>query len=177
MNWLLIWVHLIALGVWLGETVFFGAVVAPALFGGLSREEAGAVTALIFPGYYAVGYVCGTLLVVSALALWQRSRPAGGVWLIAAVVSGVILAACLYAGLIVLPEADTLRPLLHDSATEGAVRERFDALHRLAVQLNFAVLLGTLLLAGMVAARLSSGMLPRSRRRRPLSRYSSDPLL
>ena len=174
MNWLLLWVHLIGLGVWLGETVFFGAVVAPALFGGLSREEAGAVTALIFPGYYVVGYMCGALLVASALALWQRSRPAGGAWLLAAIVAGIILAACLYAGLVILPEAETLRPLLHDSATEGAVRERFDALHRLAVQLSFAVVIGNLVLAGLVAARLSSGIVPR---RRPLSRYSSDRLL
>jgi hypothetical protein len=173
MNWLLLWLHLIALGVWLGETVFFGAVVAPALFGGLSTEQAGGVTALIFPGYYVVGYVCGALLVATAVALWQRSRPGGGVWLIAALVAGVILLACLYAGLAVLPEAEALRPLLHDPAAQGAVRERFDSLHGLAVQLNFAVLAGTLAIAGLVAARLSSGIVPRRR----LSRYSSDPLL
>jgi uncharacterized membrane protein len=173
MNWLLVWVHVLALGVWLGETVFFGAVLAPALFGSLGPEQAGTITALIFPGYYTVGYVCGVLLVLTALALWQRSRPVGGLWLGAAAVAALMLGACLFAGLEVLPEAAALRPLLHDAAAASSVREQFDDLHQLAVQLNMAVLIGNLVLAGLVAARLSSGIVPRRR----LSRYSSDPLL
>lgn len=173
MNWLLLWVHLLALATWLGETVFFGAVLAPSLFGGLEKEQAGNVTALIFPGYYAVGYVCGVVLVATALALWQRSRPAGGLWLIAAIVAGLMLGACLFAGLDVLPQADALRPRLHDASAAASVREQFDALHQLAVRLNGVVLIGNLVLAGLLATRLSSGIAPRRR----LSRYGSDPLL
>jgi len=173
MNWLLLWTHLVALAVWLGETVFFAAVVAPALFGGLSVEQAGAAAALIFPGYYKLGYACGFALVVTGLALWRRSRPAGGLWLLAAVVSGFMLVTCLFAGLFILPEADALRLQLHDPAASSAVRERFDALHSLAVQLNVTVLVGTLVLAGLLAARLSSTIAPGRR----LSRYGSDPLL
>jgi uncharacterized membrane protein len=173
MSWLLLWAHLLALAVWLGETVFFGVVVAPALFGGLEREQAGAITALIFPGYYAVGYVCGVVLVVTGLALWHRSRPGGGLWLAAAAVAAVMLAACLFSGLVVLPDADALRARLHDPAAPDSVREQFDALHRLAVRLNGAVLIGGLALAGLIAARLNGGLAPRRR----LSRYSSDPLL
>jgi uncharacterized membrane protein len=173
MNWLVLWVHLVALATWLGETIFFGAVVAPALFGGLEREQAGNVTALIFPGYYLLGYVCGAVLVATALALWQRSRPSGGLWLAAAIVAGLMLGACLFAGLDVLPQADALRPRLHDASAAASVKDQFDALHRLAVQLNFAVLIGNLVLAGLLAARLSAGVAPRRR----LSRYSSDPLL
>src|SRR5512134_1836992 len=127
MSWLLLWAHLLALAVWLGETVFFGVVVAPALFGGLEREQAGAITALIFPGYYAVGYVCGVVLVVTGLALWHRSRPGGGLWLAAAAVAAVMLAACLFSGLVVLPDADALRARLHDPAAPDSVREQFDA--------------------------------------------------
>lgn len=173
MAWLLFWVHLLALAVWLGENVFFGAVVAPAVFGGLDREQAGVVTSLIFPGYYLIGYVCGTVLVLTALALWQRSRPGGGLWLIAAAVAGLMLAACLFAGLDLLPQAEALRPRLRDALPGDAVRLEFDALHRLSVQLNSAVLIGNLVLAGLLAARLSSGLAPRRR----LSRYGSDPLL
>lgn len=173
MTWLLLWVHLLALAVWLGETVFFGAVVAPALFGHLSSEQAGDVTALIFPGYYMVGYVCGALLVLTALALGRRARSGGGLWLVAAGVAAMILVACLFAGLGVLPEADALRPHLHDAGAPASVRERFDTLHALAVQLNMAVLIGNLILAGLLATKLvgSAGA------RRRLSSYSSDPLL
>jgi uncharacterized membrane protein len=170
MNWLLLWVHVLALATWLGETVFFGAVVAPALFGGLGAEQAGSAVSLIFPGYYTIGYVCGALLVLTALALWQRSRPAGGLWLAAALVAGLVLGACLFAGLDVLPEADALRSQLHDPAAAASVKTQFDALHRLAVQLNGAVLVGNLVLAGHLAARLSGGV--GSGRR--LSRYGSD---
>jgi hypothetical protein len=172
MTWLLLWVHLLALAVWLGETVFFGAVVAPALFGHLGAVWA-FVTALIFPGYYMVGYVCGTLLVLTTLALWRRARPGGGLWLVAAGVAAMILVACLFGGLGVLPEADALRPHLHDAGAPASIRERFDTLHALAVQLNMAVLIGNLILAGLLATRLvgSAG------RRRRLSSYSSDPLL
>ena len=173
MNWLLLWIHLLALSVWLGETVFFGAVIAPALFGGLGRAQAGAVTALIFPGYYVVGYVCGAVLVVTAMALWQRSRPGGGLWLASAGVALLMLAACLYAGFDVLPQAEALRLQLNEASPPPEAREQFDALHRLAVQLNGVVLAGNLVLAGLVAMRLSGGMAPRRR----LSRYSSDPLL
>jgi len=173
MSWLLLWVHLLALAAWLGETIFFGAIVAPALFGGLGREQAGAVVALLFPGYYALGYVSGTLLVVTALALWRRARPAGGLWLVAALVAGLSLAACLFAGLVVLPEADALRAQLHDPAAPAAVQALFDDLHRRAVQLNGAVLVGNLVLAALLAARLSGGVRPGRR----LSSYSTDPLL
>ena len=173
MTWLLLWLHVLALAAWLGETIFFGAVVAPALFSGLSSEQAGAAVALIFPAYYVVGYVCGVLLVVTALALRQRSRPGGGIWLAAAIVAGISLAVCLYAGLVVLPDADALRLRLHDPTAPAAVHEQFDAAHRLAVQLNGVVLAGTLTLAGLLAARLSAGI--RSGRR--LSRYGSGSLL
>jgi hypothetical protein len=172
MNWLLLWVYLLALATWLGETVFFTAVVAPALFGGLGSEQGGAAVALIFPGYYAVGYVCGALLVLTAIALRQRSRPAGQPWLAAAAVAAVILAACLFAGLVVLPQADALRPQLHDPAAGASVRQQFDALHRRAVELNAAVLVGNLALAGFLAARLRAGIGPGRR----LSRYATDPL-
>src|SRR5262249_38473366 len=91
MNWLLLWIHLFALPAWLGETLFFSAVVAPALFGGLDVEQAGAAVALIFPGYYVLGYASGALLVGTALALWRRSRPAGGLWLLSGVLAALAL--------------------------------------------------------------------------------------
>ena len=167
MNWLLVYLHLLALGAWLGETIFFGAAVAPALFGALDRVEAGNVTALIFPRYYGLGYVCGALLVATAIGLWQRTRPAGGVWAVAAVIAGLMLADCLFAGLYLLPEADALRPLLHDANAAASAQPQFDALHRLSMQLNLAVLAGHLILAGLLATRLSAGLAPPRR----LSRY------
>jgi uncharacterized membrane protein len=173
MNWLLLFLHLVALGTWLGETIFFSFVVAPTLFGSLPTEQAGAAVGLIFPGYYLLGYACGVVVVLTAAGLRSRLRPAGGRWLGAALVAGGSLLACLYAGLMIQPRASALRPQLHDPQSAPSVREEFDALHRRAVQLNGAVLLGGLVIAGLLAAELSSSM----RGGRRLSRYSSDPLL
>jgi len=166
-NWLLIYLHLLGLATWLGEMVFFGAVVAPSLFGGLDRVQAGSVTALIFPGYYTLGYGCGALLLATAIGLWQRTRPAGTVWAVTAVIAGLMLVDCLFAGLDLLPEAEALRPLLHDAASAPSAQLEFDALHRLSMQLNLAVLAGNLILAGLLASRLSGGLAPPRR----LSRY------
>lgn len=173
MVWLLLWLHVLALAAWLGETIFFSLVVAPALFGTLPVEEAGRITSLLFPGYYIVGYVSGALLVATGFALWRRSRPAGVLWLVSALIAVVSLVACLYAGVSIQPRAAALRPQLHDPAAPVEVRAEFDALHDRAVQLNVAVLIGTLAIAGLLAAQMSGGV----RGARRLSRYGSDPLL
>lgn len=159
MTWLVLWLHVLAMAAWLGETIFFGAVAAPALFAGMGRQEAGDAVALILPRYYVVGHVCGAVLIVSALWLWRRSAPGtGGTWLAAAIVAGGMLAAGLAAGVYVLPQADALRLLLHDPDTAGAAQPRFDALHALSVRLNAAVLAGNLVLSGLLAARVSRGV-------------------
>lgn len=173
MIWLVLWLHLLALAVWVGETVFFSFVIAPVLFGNLPAEQAGMTVGLIFPDYYLLGYGCGVVLLVSAVFLWRRSRPAGGRWLAAAVVAGLSLAACLYAGVAIQPRASALRPQLHDAQVAPAVRAEFDALHRRAVQLNGAVLFGGLVLAALLAVDLMGTV----RVGRRLSRYGSDPLL
>jgi hypothetical protein len=156
MIWLALWLHVLALAVWLGETIFFSAVVAPVLFGRLPVEEAGRIVAWLFPIYYAVGYGCGAVLVATALLLWRRSPAGGGLWLVVAGVAALALAACAFAGLVVLPEVAALRAQLQDPAAPVAVRAAFDAGHRLSVQLNAAVLVATLVLAGLLAARLAT---------------------
>lgn len=173
MNWLLLFLHLLALASWVGETLFLSFVVAPTLFSSLPAEQAGAAMGLIFPSYYVLGYACGALLVFTSTMIWRRSRPAGGRWLAAAFVAGLSLLACLYAGLAVQPRAAMLRPQLHDPQLAPSARPEFDRLHRRAVQLNVGVLVGGLILTGLLAIELSGTV----RTPRRLSRYSSDPLL
>ncbi|MEO8604999.1 MAG: DUF4149 domain-containing protein, partial [bacterium] len=60
---LVLWLYLLALGIWLGAVVCVSFVVAPALFGNLPVEQAGAAMSLIFPDYYALGYGAGAVLV------------------------------------------------------------------------------------------------------------------
>jgi uncharacterized membrane protein len=170
MIWLVLWLHLLALGIWLGTVVCFSFVVAPALFGALPVAQAGTAVSLIFPGYYTLGYAAGAVLLMTAALLRRWTRPAGGAWLAAAWIAGLALAASLYAGLVVQPDAAALRPQLHHAGAPAAVRAEFDALHDRAVQLNGAVLLAQLLLVGILATQLrGSAVAPRR-----LSRFGSE---
>jgi hypothetical protein len=165
--WLVLFLYLLALAVWLGEVVFFSVVVAPQVFGALPTAEAGAVVGRIFPIYYVVGHVCGVVLSACAVALRRWSRPGGQLWLAAAAIAALALAASLYAGFAVQPRIGELRPALHQTPVAPAVREEFDALHRRAVQLNAGVLVATLVLTGLLAAQLGGGVrVPRRQARR-----------
>lgn len=169
MPWLVLFAYLLALGVWLGTVVFFSFVVAPQVFGALPLEQAGAVVGVVFPSYYAVGDLCGAILLGSALLLRRWSRPGGALWLVAAGIAALALATSLYAGLAVQPRLSALRPQLHRPDTPVAVRAEFDELHRLAVELNGGILLAALTLTGLLAAQLSEGV---HVRRRPARRPS-----
>jgi uncharacterized membrane protein len=145
-------VHLLAGVVWVGGVVFFSFVAAPRLFQTLPREEAGRAVSAIFPTYYMLGYVCGTLLIVTALVLFAAGRNRR--WLVSGVVGAVMLGSSLYAGMVVQPRAHALRSQLAVTAADAPVHADFDRLHRLAVQLNGVVLIGGLLITGIAAGSI-----------------------
>lgn len=144
---------LIALAVSLGQTVFLSLVAAPILFRTFPPERAGEVMGALFPGYYLVGSICAGVLVVSALLLWRSTRPSL-FWGVGGGCAFFLLAANLFAGAILQPRARALRAELHAEPPRLEARAEFDRIHRRAVQLNGAVLLGNLLIAGMAASRL-----------------------
>jgi uncharacterized membrane protein len=130
----------LALVVWLGEIVFFSFVVAPSVFGALPQEIAGQVVGVIFPRYYGVGAVAGAIALVAAFML-RSGTSATRPWSAIVLMLAFMLVATLYAGRVIQPRAQTLRPQLHGATVDPAVRAEFDRLHRLAVQLNGGVLL------------------------------------
>lgn len=148
------WLHLVALGVWLGSIVFFSFAVAPQVFSALPRADAGRVVSAIFPIYYYVGYGCGFVALLTALLLRGTASTATRIWTISATVAGVMLAVTLYAGLVVQPRAHALRAAMQDTAEVSSSKAEFDHLHRRAVQLNASVLIGVLALTALTASRL-----------------------
>jgi hypothetical protein len=148
------WVHLVALGVWLGSIVFFSFCVAPLVFTALPRADAGRLVSAIFPLYYYVGYGGGGIVLLTALLMRNRAAPATRTWAVSAVVAGLMLALTLYAGLVVQPRAHALRAQIEGADETAPAKVEFDRLHRLAVQLNGSVLLGTLVLAGLASSRM-----------------------
>jgi len=138
--------------VWVGEIVFFSFVVAPTVFGAVP-EVAGQVVGAIFPRYYALGAGAGLVALGSALAL-RGATSATRSWSAIVAMLVVMLAATLYAGRVIEPRARALRPQIHVEPVDATVRAEFDALHRLAVQLNGAVLLLGVITICIAAATL-----------------------
>ena len=144
------WLYLAALIVWVGEVVFFSFVVAPAMFRTFPTADAGRVVGAVFPAYYRLGYGCGAVLLLTNLLLLTGAT-ARGWWGMNAALAVVMLAATLYAGIVVQPRATALRPQIHDPAAPPTVKAEFDRLHHIAVQLN-----GTVLICGVIASIITA---------------------
>ena len=147
------WLYLMALIVWVGEVAFFSFVTAPSVFRALPTPEAGRVIGTIFPTYYRIGYACGALLVLTSLVLLGGAT-ARLWWGLNTLLTAIMLAATLYAGALIQPRAAALRPQIHDASAPPSVKEEFDRLHRLAVQLNAVVLVGGVVVSVIAATAL-----------------------
>ena len=62
-------IYLLSLFCWIGSIIFFSCFVDPIVFKNLKPEKAGELVGIIFPYYYMVGYVCGTLIFVVLLSI------------------------------------------------------------------------------------------------------------
>ena len=146
-------IYLAALGCWLGGIVFFSFFTAPAVFTVLPRPEAGQLISTIFPRYYMLGYVVGTISLVLAIYLTAVRMPRMW-WGITTIVLAIALGITFYAGTVILPRADAIRTVNESPNPDPAVKAEFDKLHRLSVILN-----GTVLLLNIAAVVGTSGAL------------------
>lgn len=135
-----LFIYLVAIGCWLGAIVFFSFVTAPTLFGALPIAEAGKVIHAIFPRYYYVGYISGTIAVVSSVYLTAVRSPRLW-WSATAVALAIALGLTFYAGAVILPRVDSLRDVAVEQNPNPERKAEFDRLHAVSVYLNGAVLL------------------------------------
>jgi len=146
-------VHLLALGLWVGEIAFFSFVAAPAIFAAAGPERAGVVVAAIFPRYYAVGAAAGAAALATGLLLARHAeRP--GWWIGAVGCIAVGLVATLVAATVVHPRAQRLRVTLQAAGRAPAEDDAFRRAHRDAVLLNAGALLAGLAGLGLTAGAL-----------------------
>jgi hypothetical protein len=98
----------LSLSVWIGGTIIFGAVVAPALFGGtIPRTLAGAINTLILDRLGMIQIVAGVVLIGGTLYGAIRV----GSWMnwSALVLSIAMLAAATYTTVVLFPSVNRLR--------------------------------------------------------------------
>jgi hypothetical protein len=149
-------IYLAALGCWLGGIVFFSFFTAPAVFTILPRPEAGQLISAIFPRYYMLGYIVGTISLVLAIYLTAVREPRmwwGGTTLALAIALGITF----YAGTVILPRADALRAVNESPNPDPVKKAEFDKLHHNSVILN-----GTVLLLNLAAIVGTAGALTRN---------------
>jgi uncharacterized protein DUF4149 len=131
---------------WLSVMLFFAGIVAPAAFTTLDREAAGRFVSAVFPRYYLGGTALGAaaLAALVARAALGRSRLGDG---LPVLLVAVMLAATLYAWLVVLPAAHAAREAARQATAGAASPEAmaFARLHRLSGMLN-----GVTMIAGVL---------------------------
>jgi uncharacterized protein DUF4149 len=148
-----LFLFLVAMACWLGGVVFFSFFTAPAIFGSLPVEEAGKAISTIFPRYYMLGYIAGTLSLVLAIYL-TSTRDAKIWWGGATLAIAIALGLTFYAGTVILPRADAIRVASHGPNADPVQKAEFDKLHRTSVILN-----GTVLLLNLAAMFGTAGAL------------------
>jgi hypothetical protein len=152
---LLRFLMLLALVVWLGGIVFFGAVMAPALFSTLpKRELAGAVVTKALGGLHWIGIVAAVVFLAASLS--QGALRSGAVawldWRHLLVVA--MLALTLLSQFGISRKMQALRRDMVEIDTVAADdprRVQFNRLHRLSTGLEQAVLLMGLVVLWSVA--------------------------
>lgn len=133
-------IYLIALACWLGGIVFFSFFTTRIVFASLPRHEAGVAIRALFPQYYLLGYIAGTVSLVLAIYITTVQAPRlwwGGTTLALAIALGLTV----YAGAIIRPRVEAIRTVTEEANPDPVRKAEFDRLHRMSVMLNGAVLL------------------------------------
>lgn len=150
--------EIIVLALWLGATLFFVAVVAPAAFAALpTRVLAGAIVGRILPVLFLAGVLAGLALMLVEWRVPSRRAVTGRM-----VAGFVTVVSCAIAQFAIVPRIEMVRAQIGgslDSLPAGdARRMAFGRLHGLSV-----VLLGIAMLAVLSALALAV----RAQRREP----------
>ncbi len=164
---------MLALAVWIGSLVFFGAGVASTLFGSgvlPDRTMAGAVNSAILGRLGVIELISGVLLFSGALYMAFRGRRWEN-WAVFAL-SIIMLATAAYYTTILFPEMDALRTAIGSfeqvAAEKAPLREAFNRGHQLYSTLVKGVLFAgvlTLVLNTISLVRTGNAVAPRRNRK------------
>src|SRR5260370_11122635 len=100
-------IYLIALACWLGGIVFFSFFTTRIVFASLPRPEAGVAIRALFPQYYLLGYVAGTISLVLAIYITAVRTPRLW-WGVTTFVLAIALGLTFYAGTVIRPRVEAI---------------------------------------------------------------------
>lgn len=128
---------------WFGGAVLFTFVLTPTIFASFSRDMAGGIVGVLFPGYFYWGMACGAVALFCLLFSGSERRRLP-VWVLALML--IITAAQAF---VIEPQAAQLKREIPSFATTSAdhpLRRQFRRLHGISATGNLVVIAGGALL-------------------------------
>ena len=149
----------LAVSGWLGGAALFTFLLTPIIFASYSRDIAGAMVGVLFPGYFRWGLACGAVAFLCQLI--HRGRFA----VVSLVIITIMLALTATQAFILEPRAAELKRSIASFATtppDDPHRVQFRKLHGISMAANLAVIAG-----GVVLVILSATLAPSAASREP----------
>lgn len=134
----------LAIACWVGGASLFTFVLTPALFKSYSRDMAGGIVGVLFPGYFKWGLICGAVA-LSAIVMTPTVKHRA----IAAVVILVMLAITAVQAFVIEPKAAALKkaiPSFETTPQDDPLRVQFRKLHGASAVSNLVVIGGGIVL-------------------------------
>ena len=123
---------------WGSVPVYF--VLTPTIFKSYSRDMAGGIVGVLFPGYFKWGLVCGVIALATVFMSSTVEHKT-----LSAVIIAVMLAITLVQAFVIEPRAAALKkeiPSFETTPKEDPLRIQFRKLHGVSAVSNLAVIVG-----------------------------------
>ncbi|MBW4056246.1 MAG: DUF4149 domain-containing protein [Proteobacteria bacterium] len=133
----------LAIAFWVGGSALFTFVLTPLLFKTESRDSAGRIVGILFPGYFRWGLACGVI------ALGCRLVMRGGRMGLVTGILAAMLAITLFQAYYVEPKAAAIKQQIvsfDQTPKDDPVRQQFGRLHGVSAVCNLVVLAGGVVL-------------------------------
>lgn len=136
-------IYRLAVALWLGGAALFTFVLTPMLFRHESRDVAGRIVGLFFPGYFRWGLACGLVAIICRVILSGKGMVP------AALIIGAMLLLSSFQAFYIEPKAAALKRGIvsfETTSKDDPLRREFAKLHGVSAACNLSVIAGGVVL-------------------------------
>jgi uncharacterized membrane protein len=128
----------LAVSLWIGGSALFTFLLTPAIFKSYSRDLAGGIVGVLFPGYFRWGLACGAAALVCLAVFRERSSVTPAIIIAAMLIITAVQA------FVIEPRAAELKKSIHsfEITSDDPQRAEFRKLHGISAAANLAVIGG-----------------------------------
>lgn len=136
-------IYRLAVSCWVGGALLFTFILTPTIFKSYSRDIAGEIVSVLFPGYFKWGLACGVIAIVALFFSPIKNKSVAAILIIA------MLALSSVQAFVIEPKAAALKkeiPSFETTPTDHPLRAKFRKLHGVSAVANLAVIGGGIVL-------------------------------